>query len=77
MADLAKLATSSTSNGEELLALRLADLQFDVPSSGLIRSAERVMVDVVSALGVRVNKVLKHAHLRNVVQFLPGLGPSE
>lgn len=49
--------------------------QADVPASLLIRSAERVMVDSVALVGLRINHVIRSAHTKNVLQFLSGLGP--
>jgi transcriptional accessory protein Tex/SPT6 len=74
-ADLAKLATSATSNGEEVASLRVHELQDDVPQAILLKAAERVMVDAVNVIGIRVNRVLKAPHLKNIVQFASGMGP--
>jgi hypothetical protein len=41
----------------------------------LLKSAERVMVDMINLTGLRINATLRKVHLQNSLQFVAGLGP--
>lgn len=49
--------------------------QSEAPASQLLVAAERVLCEVVAAVGVDVNMCIKHAHYMPLLQFVPGLGP--
>lgn len=67
---------SDTGNfGAELLYIDVHPLQQLLPSFMLLRQYERSLCEVVSEVGVDVNKACKHPHLHGLLTFVPGLGP--
>jgi transcription elongation factor SPT6 len=49
--------------------------QESVPPTVLLKSAERVMVDMVNLAGLRINTAIRKVFLQSALQFVAGLGP--
>lgn len=61
--------------GTEMLFLNIHPLQRLLPKPMLLREYERVLCDVVAAVGVDVNGACSYDHMHGLLTFVPGLGP--
>jgi len=65
----------SESHSNELLALNLARLQNAVPLEMMLKGLQQVLLEMVAAVGLDINKILQRPFLASEVQFVCGLGP--